>query len=1306
MKITPKLTALCVAALTVSAGLSAPAMAATPLMISQEPLYVTNRVKPAFIMAVDDSGSMRFEMALPVVFESPLWNPNELATPTANGFFSAPGVLRNRGHGGGYPADLNGDGDTSDLYELGFDRNGNGNTNQAGERPRYLHLIPNGMRNGGNDVAVPPLDLFGFLRSPDFNAQWFDPGVTYTPWAEDDGSSLPNSPITAARSDPRPNGSAGVPGPNPVRTFNFTALRSTTTDDEEFGFFYGMVLPAGTEVNVDQDCGGLGTTAATRNVWITLAADHTVTQAGGGFCEYNIRYFPAVVYRTVDKPAPTGFDETKRVTVANAGGNGVSLHKYELRAENFLNVDDYNKTIQNFANWYTYYGNRTRATIAGMTRALDNVYFMRAGYFRINDTNPTVTMRDLAEGSTTRRDFYDQIITLPAGGGTPNRSATGRMIDQFNRTDANAPVQVACQINAGMLFTDGFTNESGGPNVGNVDGDDGAPFADTHSNTLADIARRGYENRLRSGDMPAGLVQVREECDGGNPSPTLNCNRNLHMNFHGVVLSLEGDEWKRPTPPALPRDAFATPYPVWTATGTTNQQPSNIDDIWHAAVNSYGTFTSARNPLDVTRAMQDVVNSVLDATEPVGTPPVAGPRVGADSATYSTGFNVRNNGRDWIGNVEAFRINADGSTGARLWSAESMLPAANARKILATRTPGPRDTRSVVPFQAANFGSTEAARASAIGVTSTAFSATFTAGYTMANAYDYLRGDQALERVNDSVNPLGFRSRSGRIGSIINSPAEVETRNTFYTAFDSLPDPEGAAYRAYRATKRSTFTPTVFVGGNAGKMHAFHADTGVELFAFVPNGALREMGQLLYQNYQHRYYVDGELNATDAVVDGTWRTVLLGNMGRGGRSVFALDVSNTASFGETNVLWEMPTTDPDLGQAAGRVEVMLAEDNNWYAVFANGVNSDNQNAGLFVVNLSSGIVERKIMADDGGDFANGLMRIALADTDGNGKVDAVYGGDYVGNLWKFNLSGASSAWGVAFSGEPLFEARDSGGNPQPITGGIAVSRGPSDGVMVHFGTGSYLTDTDAVFGSPQQLQTFYGVWDRPGSGSGNLTRASLRQQTITGEFGSGDSIGRTLSNNRVDFSTQNGWFLDLQVAGAPQPTGERFIGEPRIIGDSITIPTSEPAGTGVCTPGLRSWGYRLDRLSGGPVLNRMERPGGDVVCATANCGGLLTRASGAPVTGSSVVQPQRPCRRGIDPECPAIADPAAVATACGSPNPDDATFNVDYEACACAIAGTCGPPTDLVCSISNPIGNQDFGGEPQVCGRQSWRQVR
>jgi type IV pilus assembly protein PilY1 len=1245
MNTVSKFTLLAASIVALASGFAATTQAQVAL--SQEPLYITNRIKPAFVMAIDDSGSMQWEALFPTQDGRATWN----------------GTNRSYYH-------------PTELAPNGQPRPNRNNEGGANGLSDYLELFPFPGRGTARNT-FPPIPNFGFARSHEFNPASFNPYVTYDPWARADRSNWANANPAAALVDPRVGGS---------QSFNLTADVQQDGDNWRFDFRVGMRIPAGTVYsrNANNTC-NFGGTQIGATGWWTVDADFVSTQN----CVAGVRYYPATFYLTAS--TFPGYTATPLEIVNPAGGPpGTTLYRYEIKPGN-MDAAAYTAAMQNFANYFSYYRNRNLSIVAAITRAFIDIDFMRVGAFTINNRN-TATMYDMGIQAD-RNNFYTLVTAFNGNGGTPNRFAVEHLGTQFRRTGTGAPVQLACQMNAGMLFTDGYSN-GGGPTVGNLDGAMGSPFQDATADKKGDIVANNYLNNIRS-DLPAGLVRVPPACASANPDPRLDCRTDPHMNFYGVTLGAIGTVFG--VNAAATADPFANP-PVWP--GRCDDCLQAVDELWQATLIGRGRYINSASPVAISQAMNDVVNAVLDSSQPVGTPGVAGARVGADSASYQTSFAARNNARDWVGNLQAFRINADGSVGSQLWSAESLLPAAASRKIYAMRTPGPTATRNVVEFQATNFGNTEADRAAAIGVSLGSFAANFTTGLTMTDAYNYLRGNQAQEQA--ASRPVGFRQRSGRIGSIINSPTEVETKKTTYAAFDALPGSEGAAYRAYAATKRSAFTPAVFVGANAGMLHAFHADTGAELFSYVPNGSLSQMGLLLNRNYQHRYFVDGELNATDAVIGANWGTVLLGNMGRGGRSVFALNVTNATTFGASNVMWELPTTDADLGLAAGRVEVMFGEDGNWYAVLANGLNSTNSNPVLFIVNLSTGVVTRRITADDGGTFTNGLTRIALADVSGNGRVDAIYGGDFQGNVWKFDLSAANSAtWNVGLAGQPLFRARDINGDAQPITGNLAVSRGPSGGVMVHFGTGRYLSDTDAVAGGTQQLQTFYGVWDR-GTTSG-MTRASLQQQQIASQFGTGSNLGRTVTNNRVNFATQNGWYLDLRV-GTGTPVGERFIGDPRIIGDTITFPTSEPSGDTQCAPGLRSWGYRLDRFAGTPVLDRLERPGGSSVCGTTGCGGLIVQPGGAPVTGSSVVQPQRPCRRGIDPECPVIADPDLIAATCGSQDPTAPTYNVNYDACVDGL--TAGSSEALTCSISNPIGNQDFGGEPQVCGRQSWRQVR
>ncbi|UWX04431.1 hypothetical protein H1235_05220 [Pseudoxanthomonas sp. NC8] len=131
---------------------------------------------------------------------------------------------------------------------------------------------------------------------------------------------------------------------------------------------------------------------------------------------------------------------------------------------------------------------------------------------------------------------------LDASGNTPTRRATARLVNQFLRRDANAPVKLQCQKNAGMLFTDGYTNESPADgaatywNVGDVDGVYPAPYGGGtgSSNTIADYAMYGYVNNLRS-DLPAGKVPVPNACRT-TPIPNgMDCNTNPHMNFYGIT---------------------------------------------------------------------------------------------------------------------------------------------------------------------------------------------------------------------------------------------------------------------------------------------------------------------------------------------------------------------------------------------------------------------------------------------------------------------------------------------------------------------------------------------------------------------------------------------------------------------------------------------------------------------------------------------------------------------------------------------------------------------------------------------------
>src|SRR5690606_37231829 len=202
--------------------------------------------------------------------------------------------------------------------------------------------------------------------------------------------------------------------------------------------------------------------------------------------------FPATFYLPSAAAAPAGFITANRTLVTNActyrtatGASQCNMHRYEIKPDNYTGGASgtaYQAAIKNFANRFSFYGARNRSMVAAVTHSLADVRNMRMGYFTINNRT-NVTMRDM---STEKPAFYSSVVTLGASGNTPNLQAVDYLGQQFQRPGTNAPIQLSCQKNAGMLFTDGLSNVAG-PSVGNLDGTLGVPFTDGHSNTLADI---------------------------------------------------------------------------------------------------------------------------------------------------------------------------------------------------------------------------------------------------------------------------------------------------------------------------------------------------------------------------------------------------------------------------------------------------------------------------------------------------------------------------------------------------------------------------------------------------------------------------------------------------------------------------------------------------------------------------------------------------------------------------------------------------------------------------------------------------
>jgi type IV pilus assembly protein PilY1 len=389
---------------------------------------------------------------------------------------------------------------------------------------------------------------------------------------------------------------------------------------------------------------------------------------------------------------------------------------------------------------------------------------------------------------------------------------------------------------------------------------------------------------------------------------------------------------------------------------------------------------------------------------------------------------------------------------------------------------------------------------------------------------------------------------------------------------------------------KSSRTAIVYAAANDGMVHAFQASDGVEKFAYVPNAVWPKLGLLLDPAYQHEYFVDGAPTAWDAYIGGAWKTVLTGSLGAGGKAVYALDVSNPDSFDAAKVLWEYQgnnaTEQDNLGFVLGSVTIARFPDGHFWAVFGNGYESTNGNSVLFMVRVDSPSTVK--MIDVGSGPNSGLSTPILVDSNGDRVVDLVYAGDLKGNLWKFDTSSASSAaWASAYGANPLFQAKDGLGNPQPIMSTPEVGLPPigATGLAVYFGTGKYFEDGD---NTTIGIQSMYGIIDsdgNSGTATGNFTGASHRsalvQQGIIFETTINDNQVRVLSNNTVDYSTDKGWVIDLLAPPLPGTAeGERVITGAALFEGKLLFQTITPS-LSPCDFGGGSFFMQVDPATGG-----------------------------------------------------------------------------------------------------------------------------
>lgn len=569
----------------------------------------------------------------------------------------------------------------------------------------------------------------------------------------------------------------------------------------------------------------------------------------------------------------------------------------------------------------------------------------------------------------------------------------------------------------------------------------------------------------------------------------------------------------------------------------------------------------AIRPDELEKSLRSVFDAIVSTSNTA--PAVASAQIQQGSLKYLASFD----GKDGHGELIANEVLADGTFSPNAkWSAHLKLTATlpSERRIITNEGQvGKAFTWSSlsVATKTAAFAGTDA-----------------TAEARLA----WLRGD----RSNESVG-FGFRKRNTNsiMGSVVSSNPTVSSNpraDLFGTQFPGYGD---------FVTAKKSRKNILWVGAGDGMLHGFNAASdattgGVPIISYVPQPLHSKLPLWVAPSDDRvQAFVDGSPFTADVLLATTpvnWATYLFSALGRGGKGMFALDVTNPDDLTEANAAnifkWQFTEADDNSGDLgyilseAGTINrkteqpgmVAMMNNGKFSALFPNGVYSTNGSAALYILFASGpsstgdwveGTHYRKLSVPGGSN--NGLSQPTWVDTTNDGVADYIYAGDLNGNLWKFDVRCNDPAkWRIAYSGitdddepcttpivsslgKPLYIAKASApfaSSSLSITTAPEYKFHPDGGLLVLFATGKAIK-TEHFPDTSGKKNGIFAIWDKPAFLTMNTadlvtnlprTQDSLESRTFTRITAEGDYKGMGyLTGDAFSWADKNGWFVNF-----------------------------------------------------------------------------------------------------------------------------------------------------------------------------------
>ncbi|MGB5246614.1 MAG: PilC/PilY family type IV pilus protein [Woeseia sp.] len=399
----------------------------------------------------------------------------------------------------------------------------------------------------------------------------------------------------------------------------------------------------------------------------------------------------------------------------------------------------------------------------------------------------------------------------------------------------------------------------------------------------------------------------------------------------------------------------------------------------------------------------------------------------------------------------------------------------------------------------------------------------------------------------------------------------------------------------------------VYTATNDGYLHAIDAESGEELWSFIPSGLLADLGELYFDapiNYKH-YALDGDIvpiiadrNNNGTIEPGTDFVYLIFGMRRGGNHYYALDVTDKNS---PRVKWI--NTYENMGQSwsppvVAKVDVTGVNADKAVLIIGGGYDTvhdqpamptapDGEGAGIHMIDLHSGTELWRAALAGTAEFTHPMMtrafpsRIRVLDMSGDGLADRMYAVDIGGQLWRFDI----------FNGNA----------PASLVEGGVLARLGAEGIVAPTAadTRRFFAAPDVAMFTDENLDTRYlaisvgsGYRAHPLNNDADDRFYSYRDPMV---FAQMDELqyGAHVIAYDADFVNVQGTFgVELTTGDRgwkyTLPPGEKIFAESQTFDDAVYFVSFEPqvSSADPCQAGLAvNRLYKVSIVNGDPVTN-------------------------------------------------------------------------------------------------------------------------